>query len=155
VNAYVTTRDGQHRGSVASPTLLVVSKPLGCADIAEEFGETQVFFDLDSAATRDEARSTLMALKSRLGKGLPEGSQLQIDGYADIRGSVAYNVALSEKRAEATRDYLRDLGAVTDSQVKCIPFGEERQTPRGPNQSDEEWYAANRRAVIHLVCADR
>lgn len=48
-----------------------------------------------------------------------------IEGHADERGTNEYNLALGEKRAKATRDYLVTLG-VEGSRITIISYGEER-----------------------------
>jgi len=48
-----------------------------------------------------------------------------IEGHADERGTNEYNLALGEKRAKATRDYLVTLG-VEANRITLISYGEER-----------------------------
>ena len=60
----------------------------------------------------------------------------------DERGTVEYNLALGEKRAQAVRDYLVNQG-VPSSQLRLTSYGEERPFARGGNESA---WALNRRA---------
>ena len=48
-----------------------------------------------------------------------------IEGHCDERGTNEYNLALGERRAQATRDYLASAG-VTDSRITVVSYGEER-----------------------------
>ncbi len=65
-----------------------------------------------------------------------------IEGHCDERGTLEYNLALGERRAESARAYLIDLG-ITSSRLTTISFGEER--PLDPRSSEEAW-AKNRRS---------
>jgi peptidoglycan-associated lipoprotein len=68
--------------------------------------------------------------------------EVQIQGHCDERGTVAYNLALGQKRSRAVRDYYRALG-VPMSRMSTISFGKEK-----PDCADatEECWRANRRA---------
>jgi peptidoglycan-associated lipoprotein len=65
-----------------------------------------------------------------------------IEGHCDERGTNEYNLALGERRARATRDYLTSAG-VTDSRITLVSYGEER--PLCTERTDACW-ARNRRA---------
>ena len=67
---------------------------------------------------------------------------LVVEGHADERGSDEYNLALGEKRANAVRDYLMDLG-VAPERLSVISYGEEKAT-RGAT-TNAAW-AKDRRA---------
>ena len=102
--------------------------------------EEMVFFDYDSADLRDDTQRTLNAkvaiLKTR------SDLRLRIEGHADERGSVEYNLALSLRRANRVRDYLVDVG-IAPSRLEVLAFGEERPLVEGTNESA---WARNRRA---------
>jgi len=101
------------------------------------------FFDYDAYALRDDARAALDQ-DARL---LRENANLQItiEGHCDERGTVEYNQALGEKRAQAARDYL--TGAGTDaSRIQIVSYGKER--PFEPGHDEAAW-SKNRRA--HFV----
>jgi len=53
------------------------------------------------------------------------GALVLIEGHADERGTNEYNLALGERRAKATRDYLVSLG-VEGGRITIISYGEER-----------------------------
>ena len=101
------------------------------------------FFDYDSYALRDDSRAAL----DQNSKLLRDNASLQItiEGHCDERGTVEYNQALGEKRAQAARDYL--TGAGTDaSRIQIVSYGKERPFDSG---HDEASWAKNRRA--HFV----
>ncbi|MBI3457958.1 MAG: OmpA family protein [Candidatus Rokubacteria bacterium] len=67
---------------------------------------------------------------------------LLIEGHADERGTNEYNLALGERRAKATRDFLVSLG-VEAGRMTVISYGEERPTC---TERTEACWAQNRRA---------
>jgi len=68
--------------------------------------------------------------------------KIQIEGHCDERGTVEYNLALGERRANSTRNYLVSIG-VSPERVSTISYGKER--PLDPAHNEEAW-AKNRRA---------
>lgn len=64
-----------------------------------------------------------------------------LEGNADERGSREYNLALGQKRAEATANALRTLG-VSAVRIEAISFG--REKPRAACHEEKCW-AENRR----------
>jgi peptidoglycan-associated lipoprotein len=68
--------------------------------------------------------------------------KIQIEGHCDERGTVEYNLALGERRANATKNYLVSLGVSAD-RISTISYGKER--PLDPGHNEEAW-AKNRRA---------
>jgi peptidoglycan-associated lipoprotein len=115
------------------------------ADRIRRVLEEMVFFDYDRADLRDDAQRTLNA-KVAILKGQP-ALRLRIEGHADERGSVEYNLALSLRRANRVRDYLVDVGIVA-SRLDVAAFGEERPLVAS---GDESAWARNRRAEFVVV----
>ena len=105
---------------------------------------TDAFFDYDSYALREDARVAL----DRAAKLLRENADvaLTIEGHCDERGTVEYNQALGEKRANAARDYLVNAG-VPAARLQTVSFGKERPFAEG---HDESAWAQNRRAHFAL-----
>jgi peptidoglycan-associated lipoprotein len=52
-------------------------------------------------------------------------TRVTIEGHADSRGTNEYNLALGERRAAATRDYLVTLGVPT-SRIAVVSKGKEQ-----------------------------
>ena len=73
--------------------------------------------------------------------------KIQIEGHCDERGTVEYNLALGERRANSTKRYLVSLG-ITSDRISTISFGKER--PLDPGHNEEAW-AKNRRAHIVVL----
>src|SRR5262249_44605137 len=70
---------------------------------------SEVLFAFDSAILRDEGKSELDALAKRISDASVEG--IAAIGYADRIGKEKYNQSLSQKRAEAVKQYLSQVGA--------------------------------------------
>lgn len=68
-----------------------------------------------------------------------------IEGHCDQRGTVEYNLALGDLRAQAVREYLVSLGVAAE-RLQTVSYGKER--PLDPEMTDAAW-ARNRRA--HFV----
>ena len=73
--------------------------------------------------------------------------KIQIEGHCDERGTVEYNLALGERRANNTKKYLVSLGVSAD-RISTISYGKER--PLDPGHNEEAW-AKNRRAHIVVL----
>jgi peptidoglycan-associated lipoprotein len=103
-----------------------------------------VFFDFDSALLREDARSTLDANARLLRDN--KSVKFVVEGHCDERGTVEYNQALGERRAQAARDYLQQAG-IDASRIQIISYGKER--PFDPGHDEAAW-AKNRRAHFAL-----
>ena len=75
--------------------------------------------------------------------------KIQIEGHCDERGTVEYNLALGQRRANNTKNYLASLG-ISAHGISIISYGKER--PLDPGHNEEAW-AKNRRA--HIVVLSR
>ena len=80
-------------------------------EIQKQFSD--VYFDLDNAAIKDEGRTALTTNASYM-KRRPS-VRITIEGHCDERGSSEYNLALGERRATATKAYLVELGVPASS----------------------------------------
>jgi peptidoglycan-associated lipoprotein len=98
------------------------------------------YFDFDSYSLRDDARSALDNNARMLRAN--SGARITIEGHCDERGTVEYNQALGEKRAQAARDYLIAAG-IDASRIRVISYGKERPFDNG---HDESSWQQNRRA---------
>ena len=67
---------------------------------------------------------------------------VRIEGHADERGSVDYNLSLGEKRAAEVKNKLIQAG-IDSARIKIVSYGEER--PIDPASNEEAWFK-NRRA---------
>jgi peptidoglycan-associated lipoprotein len=104
-----------------------------------------VHFDTDLSDVRDQDKAVLQSQAQWLGRY--PGKRITIEGHADERGTREYNIALGERRANATKNYLASLG-VDPARMSTISYGKERPVALG---SDEASWAQNRRAVTITV----
>ena len=97
---------------------------------------------------RSEARTNLRNLASSLDKY--PGSELLIAGHTDSVGTDSYNLALSQRRAEAAATYLASQG-VERSRVSSKGLGETE--PVAPNES-EAGRSKNRRVEVAIYAGE-
>ncbi len=100
-----------------------------------------VRFDYDSSQLSAQMLDTLKSNAAFL-KG-KKGYEFLVAGHCDERGTVAYNLALGQKRAREVRDYYIRLG-VDGRLIATISYGKEQP---GCAASNEECWGRNRRAV--------
>jgi peptidoglycan-associated lipoprotein len=101
--------------------------------------QAPIYFDFDRSELKPEAREVLNQ-KAEAMRQYPD-IRIRIEGHCDERGTVEYNLALGERRAEAARAYLIDLGIDPD-RMTTVSYGEER--PAVPESNEAAW-AQNRR----------
>lgn len=103
------------------------------------FNIAPVYFDFDESAIKPEFESILSNAATALRE---TGRDVVIEGHCDERGSDEYNLALGERRANAVRSYLYNLG-VPRSQMSIVSYGEARPAVNG---TGETVWQLNRRA---------
>ncbi len=99
-----------------------------------------VYFGYDEYTLDSAARAAVQAVAEKLKSG--EAKAVVVEGHCDERGSIEYNLALGNRRAEAVKAALVSLG-VDKASVSTISYGKERPAVDGSN---EEAWAKNRRA---------
>jgi peptidoglycan-associated lipoprotein len=109
----------------------------------EAFLNVDVLFAYNSFTLSEEAKP-LLEQKAQWMAQSP-GVTVQLEGHCDERGTVAYNLALGERRANVVRQYMTALG-ISEDRMTTISYGEE--FPLDPLHNDEAW-ARNRR--VHFV----
>ena len=105
-------------------------------------GLTDAYFDFDKYNIREDARAALEN-DARWLKENPK-VKVKIEGHCDERGTNEYNLALGERRAKATMQFLVSLG-VEKGRLSTISYGEERPAC---SQHDETCYQKNRRGHL-------
>ena len=101
--------------------------------------QEDIYFEFDKSTLTPSAQDNLMK-KAEWLRSNPDAT-VTIEGHCDERGTNEYNLALGERRAESSKNFLVDLG-IAPSRMTTISYGEER--PIDP-QSNEEAWAKNRR----------
>jgi len=116
----------------------------------EEMAKTvfsDIHFDYDKYNIRPDARPMLDQVASFMGEN--GDYNVVIEGHCDERGTNEYNLALGERRAKSTKNYLISLG-ISSSRISTVTFGEEK--PLCIDTSETCWQS-NRRA--HFVVTGR
>jgi peptidoglycan-associated lipoprotein len=107
------------------------------------------YFDYDKANLRPDALTALQKDSSDLRdilKDYPD-YKLTIEGHCDERGSAEYNLALGNKRADAAKDYLVQVG-IPAAQFNVVSYGKEKPVCQ---EQDENCWQRNRR--VHIVAS--
>ena len=93
-----------------------------------------MFFALDSTELSAQSRAAIQKNVDYMKRWT--STKVMVEGHADSRGTNEYNLALAERRAGATRDYLVSLGIPAD-RVTIVSKGEE--APFCTEESENCW----------------
>ena len=118
---------------------------LTIGQINEEGILQTIYFDYDESEVRADQRAKLQANAQFLRDN--DHFRLVVAGHCDERGTREYNMALGERRASATMQYLVSLG-VPASRIDIISYGEENPAA---TESNEAAWAQNRRAQFQAI----
>jgi len=113
-----------------------------------------IFYDFDQATLTNESVAELQKL-TRLLLNNP-GLKVELQGHTDSKGSDAYNLNLSQKRAEAVVKYLMEHG-VPASQVSAKGYGESQPIAKNENSDgsdNPDGRKLNRRTVLRILSFD-
>jgi peptidoglycan-associated lipoprotein len=99
-----------------------------------------IYFDFDKYDIRPADAKVLDANAQWLKSN--DQQLVLIEGHCDERGTNEYNLALGERRAKSTMNYLVSQG-VQASRITIISYGEERPVC---TEKNEECWSKNRRA---------
>ncbi len=109
-----------------------------------QYGD-RILFDTDRFNVDSEDQLTLQKQAQWLARY--PNTRITVEGHADERGTRDYNLALGERRANSTKNYLISVG-VDAGRIQTVSYGKERPAAMG---SDESAWAQNRRAVTVTV----
>jgi peptidoglycan-associated lipoprotein len=119
-------------------------RPGSVEDFNQNVGD-RIYFLVDQSTLTPEAQETLRKQAAWLQQY--QGVAVQVEGHADERGTREYNIALSARRATATREFLLAQG-IPGARVSSIAFGKER--PVALCDAEQCW-SQNRRAVTVIT----
>ncbi len=116
-------------------------------DIGFDFAEnmSKIHFEFDRSSLTNEGKAILQENAAWL-REHPDIAA-QIEGHADERGTIEYNLALAERRAMSARNYMASLG-IDPNRLFTISYGEERPAVLG---HDEDAWGQNRRAEFKIA----
>ena len=112
----------------------------------DKYGEVpaKIYFDYNQYAIDDMDSSTLDLQANWLDEN--PSKYILIEGHCDERGTREYNLALGERRSDATRNYLTSMG-ISPDRISTVTFGKERPDVEG---SYEDAWHLNRRSVTTM-----
>lgn len=98
-----------------------------------------IYFDFDKYNIRDDQQPILAGHGEKLAKA--GEVKLILEGHCDERGTVEYNLALGQRRADSVKNFLVRAG-IDPERLNTISYGKER--PVDPGHNEAAW-AKNRR----------
>ena len=155
--AFVVAGCSASKPQIARPDALHVAEPGARANPGEPLegqaheallSVSRVHFGFDSATLPPATRELLAETADKLRHH--QDVHLFVDGHADERGPTEYNIALSDRRAQAVSDYLTRLGVAAE-RLQPVPKGEEY--PLAMGTGSHAW-AENRRVDFRLTRGD-
>jgi outer membrane protein OmpA-like peptidoglycan-associated protein len=119
-------------------------------DLAKVFEITQIYFDLDKSNIRKDAIEPLEKIVQALNE-YPE-IKIEIGSHTDSRQHRKYNKLLSQRRADATMDYLVKRG-IAPERLTAKGYGESQLVNQCADaiQCTEEEHQKNRRSTFVIV----
>ncbi len=108
-----------------------------------------VLFDFDKADIRPDAAATLTEAAELIRQ--KSRGPVRVEGHTDGKGGDAYNQKLSERRAAAVAQWLKNRGGLKSTEFRTVGFGAHQ--PVAPNQKpdgsdDPEGRQKNRRVSL-------
>ncbi len=131
----------------AAPAVAPAAAPIAPAPVSIILEDGLAHFDFNRAELSERGRAELDAW---LKQPLPKGKSLRVTGHADRLGSTAYNLKLSDRRAETVKKYLVGKG-VEASAVQVVAKGESEPVKHckgGASKATIACLAPNRRVEI-------
>jgi peptidoglycan-associated lipoprotein len=135
-----STAGGAGAGGAGAATGTTIPSLPSPKEFVESAALRDVYFDFDRYDIRSGDKGTLDENAKWLKTN--QSALLLIEGHCDERGTNEYNLALGERRAKATRDYLVSVG-IDSGRITVISYGEERPVC---TEKTEACWAKNRRA---------
>ncbi|MEI8139162.1 MAG: OmpA family protein [bacterium] len=126
--------DGQNGNRIGSGSGQIIDAQLSA-----------VQFAFDSALVDETERAKAEAAASYLKANA--GTFVTLEGNCDEQGSAEYNMSLGERRAQAVRTYLMNLG-IDSTRIQTKSFGKEK--PKDPGHDEKAW-SVNRRVEFVVM----
>lgn len=105
--------------------------------------DLEVYFDFNSVTISPSALPVLKTLGQALADGRLAGGTFIVGGHTDAKGDEDYNQRLSQRRAQAVRDFLVGNFPIEPGKLMAIGYGEEQL-----KSADEPLAAVNRRVQV-------
>lgn len=139
-------QDVNIRGATADEQILTRTIELRRLSVGTTSILRNIYFDYDKATFTTQSYGELNKLESMLRQN-PQ-IKVEISGHTDNYGHWQYNRTLSQKRAEAVKDFLTKKG-IDARRVKAVGYGESR--PLATNDDEQEGRELNRRVEFKVL----
>jgi peptidoglycan-associated lipoprotein len=139
------TQEASTRLTVTQPPPSPPPSPAPAVSDEDLFNQNikDIYFDFDKSDIRADQQRSMQADVQFLSQHT--NINFTIEGHCDERGSIEYNVALGDRRANAAKDALTAAG-ISPERIHTISYGKERPFC---TERDENCWQQNRRG--HLV----
>lgn len=142
--------DAQPKAVAAAP---VVPVPAPAITQEKVVLNANVLFDFNKATLRKEGKGELDALVEKIRGKSGQLKAVEVEGYTDFIGSDKYNLALSDKRAHAVRNFLVAQGISAD---KVTAVGKGKADAKMTDSCKAKYtMAKHRKALIACIAPDR
>lgn len=149
--AFMPNKDGVNMEFLLEPSKNMVAQG---QDVSQYLNMPNIYFDFDKANIRPDAKLELDKIVAFMNE-YPE-VKIEIGSHTDSRGNDSYNLSLSEKRAQATRNYIIDMG-IDASRLSAKGYGETQLTNdcgnyiENVNDCDNSQHEQNRRSEFIFI----
>lgn len=134
------------RGAAGEEQILTRTIELRKLDVGTTSVLRNIYFDYDRATFKTESYSDLNKLEAMLRQN--PRLKVEISGHTDNYGHWQYNRNLSQRRAEAVKDFLTKKG-IDARRIKAVGYGESR--PLASNDDEQEGRELNRRVEFKVL----
>lgn len=118
-------------------------------ELNKEIVLEDIYYDFDSWKIREDALPSLRQLAVLMYNN-PE-IKIELSSHTDCRGNDAYNMTLSQKRAESARSKLLEMG-IDENRIIAIGYGEQKlRIPCRCNRCTDEEHQVNRRTSFTVI----
>ena len=109
----------------------------------------KIYFEVNEENIRPESFAILKAI-AKVMTSHPEVKRVRVEGHTDSRASDSYNLDLSQRRAEAVRQFLVDNGVAGD---RLVAKGKGEREPLDASETPDAW-DLNRRVEFLIEARD-
>lgn len=141
VNETVSLEGSSEEGKVVMKTVELKKLEVGFVSVLRN-----IYFDFNKASFKQESYTELNKLERMLQQN--PGMNVEIGGHTDIVGTKNYNKFLSQKRAEAVKDFLTKKG-IDSRRITAVGYGATK--PLASNDDEEEGRELNRRVEFKVL----
>lgn len=161
------TRAETAKGSPVEPVVILASEPKAEEKVAVIAAESasankivvlafeDIHFEFDKATLTPEAQLILKRNLQLLQEN--PSAKIRIAGYTSASGTKAYNQELSERRADAVKNFLVQEGVVAPERLEKIGYGQTQSKTyeAAPKDLYSDAAKSNMRAIFEIIVKDR